>query len=706
MFFRLFFLIFLLQSFVFATSSQHVEILAKILNKQGNVVHAKDDVVLYSNKYIITADEAYYDYNSSDLELLGEITIMDGVEFSTRSGHAKLNLKNDAGTLTPMFAYTGEGRVWLKCDEANFDAKEYLTKKSIVSSCNVQDPDWKISFTSGKYDKESKFLHTYNSLFYLNDIPVFYFPYFSFSTDTTRRTGLLRPEFSFGSEEGFYYLQPIYFAPKENWDFQINPQIRTRRGSGFEGIFRFADSAYSEGEISFGQFKEKQEYFEENELKNQKHWGYSVAYDRSKLISSWFGKDAEDGLWVDFNYLNDIDYYNTKSDDEGDYDQLIQSTLNYYLKKDLNYFGLYAKYYIDTAKVENDKTIQELPTFHYHRFTNNILSNNIFYSVDYKTTNLTSKNGFKSVYHQVNAPISFYFPLFNDFLHFKATENFYLAKVNYTDEPISKQGGGKNIQNFHTLSLYTELAKSYSNFFHTIYIGSQYTIPGNSRKSDGFEEMEEDEDLDELKSLSNDRRENVALSLVEFFYDKSGRKLIAHSIRQSIILSNLATDEYKYADLTNDVKIYFTDNLSLKNLLNYSHQYARFSKFQTSLDWNMDEYKLRFIHTYQIEKEKDNKDNVDNYLTFDIETDYVTNYNMFARTNYDIEDNYFKSWSIGWTMRKKCWDYRLSYKEERTPKLTSAGSDSTYERGIYLTFNLYPIGGISYDFTKETKDIE
>ena len=61
MFFRLFFLIFLLQSFVFATSSQHVEILAKILNKQGNVVHAKDDVVLYSNKYIITADEAYYD---------------------------------------------------------------------------------------------------------------------------------------------------------------------------------------------------------------------------------------------------------------------------------------------------------------------------------------------------------------------------------------------------------------------------------------------------------------------------------------------------------------------------------------------------------------------------------------------------------------------------------------------------------------------
>lgn len=705
MFFRILFFILLIQNFVFALSTQKVEILAKVLDKNATLIHAKDDVVLYSDKYIITADEAFYDYNSSDLELIGNITIMDGVKFSTRSGYAKLNLKDDDGNLTPMFAYTGEGQVWLKCNEATFDANEYLTKKSIVSSCNVQNPDWKIGFTSGKYDKESKFLHTYNSLFYIKDIPMFYLPYFAFSTDTTRRTGLLRPEFSFGSDEGFYYLQPIYFAPKPNWDFQFNPQIRTKRGSGLHGIFRFADSPYSNGEISFGRFKEKQKYYEENELKNQKHWGYSIAYDRSQLFSSLIGKDVEDGLWIDFNYLNDIDYLNTRSNNEDDYDQLVQSTLNYYIKQDLNYVGLYAKYYIDTSKIDNDKTIQELPTFHYHRFTNSILLDNFFYSIDYKTTNLTSKNGFKSVSHQINAPISLYFPLFNEFLHFRATENFYIAKVNYTDEPILKRGSGKNIQNFHSLALYSELAKSYDNFFHTIYIGSQYTLPGNSRKSDGFKEMEEDEDLDELKSLSNDRRENVALSLIEFFYDKNGRKLIAHSLRQSIILSDLATNEYKYADLSNDIKIYFTDSLSLKNLLNYSHKYARLSKFQTSLDWKMKEYKLSFIHTYQ-KKREDEADKTDNYLTFNIETDYINNYNLFARTNYDIEDDYFKSWSVGWTMKKKCWDYRLSYKEERTPKLTSAGSDSTYKRGVYLTFNLYPIGGISYDFTKESKGVE
>jgi len=41
------------------------------------------------------------------------------------------------------------------------------------------------------------------------------------------------------------------------------------------------------------------------------------------------------------------------------------------------------------------------------------------------------------------------------------------------------------------------------------------------------------------------------------------------------------------------------------------------------------------------------------------------------------------------------------YKEEIEPDSSSNGSTNT--NGIYLIFNLYPIGGISYDFTKDGK---
>ena len=674
--------------------AQKVEILAKVLEKEGTVVHAKGDVVLYSDKYIITADEAFYDYNSSDLELFGDITIMEGVSFSTRSGYAKLNLKSDSGKLTPMFAYEGASKMWLKCNSAVFDKRYYLSEKSIISSCNVQNPDWKIGFTSGKYDRQEQFIHTYNTLFYVNDLPIFYLPYFAFSTDKTRRTGLLRPEFAFSGSEGFYYMQPIYFAPQVNWDFQLNPQIRTQRGAGVHGVLRFADSPYSAGEISFGQFKEKDAYREKHGLKNSKHYGYSIMYDRSRLFSGYLGKNVEDGLWIDFHYLNNIDYLNTVDNSEKSYDSLVQSSFNYYIKRDLDYIGLYAKYFINTAEDSNDKTIQELPTFHYHRFTNSIFAKNIFYSADYRTTNYTSKDDLDFITHQIDAPISIHFPLLDDFLHFKATEHFYIAKVTY-DEGV-KSRKGDIFQNFHRFSLYTGLAKSYENFFHTAYLGLDYTIPGHTKKSDGFKEIEKDTSLDEFDSLLLNTKKNISLSLVEFFYKKDGTKLISHSLRQAIIMGDLASDEYKYRDLSNNIHLYFNDDFSLNNLLNYSHEFARFSKFQTSFNWKMEDYSMSFIHTYL----QDSKDEVDNYLTFSIDTHYIQNYNLFASMNYDIEEDYFKSWQIGWTLQKKCWDYRLTYREETEPD--SSSDKSANKQGIYLTFNLYPIGGINYDFTRES----
>ena len=49
----------------------------------------------------------------------------------------------------------------------------------------------------------------YNARLYIYDIPVFYTPYFGYSLDTTRQTGLLMPSVGISSDEGFYYEQPF-----------------------------------------------------------------------------------------------------------------------------------------------------------------------------------------------------------------------------------------------------------------------------------------------------------------------------------------------------------------------------------------------------------------------------------------------------------------------------------------------------------------
>ena len=299
---------------------QDVEVLANNVSKEGTLIHAKGNVVLYSPKYLITADEAYYDQANGDLALFGNVTMLEGVSYATRSGHTKLNLNTDKGVSDPLFFFDESSNVWIKCENAVLNPDTYITQKSIVSSCNTQDPDWKIAFTSGEFDKENKWLHLYNPVFYASDIPVFYLPYFSFTTDNTRRTGLLKPEFGMGSSEGFLYLQPIYFAPDVNWDLEVRPQIRTDRGEGLHGTYRFVDSPYSNGSITTGYFKEHTDYAKDENLKNDSHYGLKMTYDRSQLLSSKY-ENIEDGLWLDINYLNDIDYYNTMRNDTFSYDK-------------------------------------------------------------------------------------------------------------------------------------------------------------------------------------------------------------------------------------------------------------------------------------------------------------------------------------------------------------------------------------------------
>lgn len=682
---------------VWAQPPQDVEVLAQSVTKNGTLVHAVSDVVLYSPKYLITADEAYYDYESGDLELFGNITMLEGISYATRSGHTKLNLNTDKGVSEPLFFFDEGTNVWIKCENAILNPETYVTQKSIVSSCNTQNPDWKIAFTTGEFNKESKWLHLYNPVFYANDIPVLYLPYFSFSTDTTRRTGLLRPEFGLGSSEGFYYMQPIYIAPAADWDVELRPQIRSSRGEGMHGTYRFVDSPYSYGEMTTGYFKEHSDYAEEENLKNSSHYGYRFTYDRSQLLSSYYD-NLEDGLWLDINYLNDIDYYNTMSNESLSYNKLVTSRLNYYATRDLDYFGLYAKYYIDTSKTSNDKTLQELPTLHYHHFSNPLFLDNLFYSVDYKAKNYIRNEGVTGFQNEVDVPFTFYFSLLEDYLHVSVSENIYASHIAYGNDDV-QENEGKYWRNYHKISLYSELAKPYDDFYHTMYIGLDHIIP-SKEDEDGY--------IASFIPL-NTLAKSTALTLKEFFYNSDAEKKISHKIRQFYY----SDYDYKYGDLENDLKYHVTDKISLGHNIHYSHEFSKVSRNQVSINYADDIYSTSLRYTYQdntykentiykiSEEDKETKDY--SYVTFYADSKYFTHYNVFSSVDYDFRDDEFKAWTVGFKKSLKCWDYSIQYRDKTTPKLTSSSIDSVNRQGIMFMFNLYPMGSVGYEISRETE---
>ncbi len=664
------------------TQTNNVEVLAKKVSKIGDIIHAKGDVVLYSQKYLITADKADYNQKTGDLDLYGDITVLEGVQYSSKSGKVTINLNSDIGSFTPLFFFNDLTNVWMSCESAKTNPKYYLTKKSIVSSCNVQDPDWKINFSSGELNRDTHFLSIYNAVFYAGDIPILYLPYFSFSTDNTRRSGLLRPSFGLGSSEGLFYMQPIYFAPAVNWDLEVDPQIRTNRGVGINTTFRYIDSPYSYLNVQAGIFKENDKYAKENSLINDSHYGFELKYDRSQLFSKKFRGNNEDGLYLNFIYLNDIDYLNTKRDNIYTYNQLVTSTFNYYFKKDLDYYGIYSKYYIDTAKESNSDTLQELPTLQYHRFSNPLFLDNLLYSIDAKSKNYERSKGINATQYELNAPFVYYFSFLEDYLHFSFSENIYLTYVDYSNGYTDSKFG-QYYRNYHKFSIYTDLSKAYENFYHTIYLDLDYVLPSKENKIGYFADF-----------IPVDTEEkSLTLNLVQFFYSSQGDKKLSHTLKQQYYFSDY---RYKYGDLENNIKIYFNNKINFSNTVFYSFEFGRFSKIQNTLNYSNDFFHTKINHTYEKTPVVDT-----NFITFSLDTDYYRNYNIFASLNYDLKNSFFKSWKIGLKKKKRCWDYSIVYSEDITPQLTSSTDNSINKRGIYLLFNLYPIGSIDYTFTKK-----
>ncbi|MDR2100748.1 MAG: LPS-assembly protein LptD [Campylobacteraceae bacterium] len=685
---KIFFCLFTLP-FVLTAEMQNGEILAKNIRHENNTVFANGSVVVHSERYLITAERAEYNAQTRDLELIGNVNLFRDSDEAARSDYLFINLEKENGSFSNFFLFNQGSKLWVSCGNVSATSEMYLANRAVVSSCNVENPDWKITFTSGNLNKESSFLHLYNALFYAGNVPVFYLPYFAFPTDDTRRTGLLRPEVGYEKDEGLFYKQPVYFAPHDTWDVEIDPQIRVDRGHGFYGIFRFVDSPYSSGRLSAGIFKEKNYYTQAEDLKNNEHYGYNFSYDRSRLISPLFDDGIEDGLMIDFKYLNDIDYLNLQESDSNNFDRLVTSKLNYFLRNEDNYIGVYSKYFIDTDQSSNDYTLQEIPTFQYHKFSDSFLANNIQYSADLQYHNYYRKTGLKAQQFEFQLPATLYWQMFDDALRFGISENIYFMRVDY-GEISGTEDYGQYFRNYHTLSSYTDLARAYENFFHKIYLGAEYIIPS-------FEKQKGYIDRNEFVPINTEEKQ-IAFKFKQYFFDASGQKRLAHTLRQPYYFKN---NDYRYAPLENRVDLDITPFLSLSNELQYSHKDSDIIKSLSYVSYENSFAKFHLSHTY-------NKNEGNNYAALAAESKIFKNSSIFAEIQYDIDGSFTKSWNAGFAQSKNCWDYKIVYKEDIAPKLTSSGKASSVDkRGIYLLFNLYPLGGVKYEYSlaENSKDL-
>jgi LPS-assembly protein len=638
------------------------------VNVNGKYV-LKNPLIIYDNNSFIEAQKGIIEQNHT-IKLEGNVTIFYNAQnillasSLTAYSKEKISLKN-------IFFYDKNIKAWVKSVKTISKNNILYFEKPYFSTCCISNPDWFIKASSGSYDRTSKVIKLKNIVLVIHNIPVFYLPYWQANFDKRRRSGLLRPYIGYSSSEGILYSQPIYFVTSINTDLEITPTIRNRRGKGVYSIFRFVDSPYSQGKIKLGLFKDTNVFYKKNNLAYQKHYGYSIYYLRNKILSN-------DKLYLNLKYANDVNYfyldsYNYKFDSSYLTDKIITSNLNYIKIKNNNYYGIYFKYFIDTSLLNNDTTWQILPQFNYHRFLEK--KGIIFDSIDFNIYNYYRIKGSNFVLQDINIPVSLYKSFFDDYLKFKLTETIYEGYGKYYQENNSKIS--KYFYITSMFKVFTSLAKNYDHFNHVI-------IPSLSVNLKNYSHKEINTDLIQISEMQN----YVLFNLFQIVDFKNIS--ISHTLNQIYYMENK-----KFGNLENLINLKYL-NYYIDENNKYSIENGKVIYNNIKFGYNNEMFDYFISHIYQIKNSK----------SITVGSGYKPNIfkRYFFEYSYDLINKYIKYWLIGVDMKKRCYKYKMSFKQNRVPVLENSGIDFKKDNIVNLSVEFYPIGGINQSFIFKGKE--
>lgn len=676
---------------------------------ENNITIAEGGVNASGKGYFLKAERVVYDKNQSIAEAFGNVFALDGSQSYMMCDYAKVNVDTKKGYFKPFFGKNMVDNMWTVSNDANGSDGYYRLKNAISSSCDVTNPDWYIDYDRGTIDKTQQWMHLYGATLHIGDIPVFYSPYMAFSFDKSRHSGLLRPTVGYGASDGFIYSQPIYFVtdPDAPWDFELTPQIRTKRGNGADGVFRFIDSKYSSGSIKAGYFKDYSSYQQKYNLKNDSHYGGSILYNRTNVFAPTSG-EIKDGLYINANYLNDIDYQNLQYNDI--LDPVVpsittQSTINYFLQDSKNFLGIYNSYSINTAAVNNNSTLQLLPKVQLHRTVDTIGNSNIIYSGDYKASRFSRPNGLNATEQQFTLPISIYNSFLDDFLQLKAGTEFYSNNANFFNQgQVQPQlGMYKYNTNSYNVEAATTLLRQFDDFTHTIDLSLFYTRPGYRSQNYLPTSTQWNDLTSQIVLNSSVQNENTIAKLVQFFYDANDKPIISHLLSARAYHSN---NNYtsNISAIENDLIYYYGDKVQIENDIFIRPEDSKVLSSTVTARIEEDYWRASLSQIFNTNAQIISPNNTQTLSAqanfWELKLGYrITRYGTVeGGYAYDIQAGANRGWFIQYGEKKPCIGYNIGIKSQIVPIMTSSSSSSMYNLVAYFNISLSSIGSVGQQY--------
>ena len=239
------FIILILSFFLFSVSSysqdntkSNVEFTSDSLevDENKNLMIAKGNVIIKSEKETIKADSVKYDKSLDKATASGNISIIsnDGTIIET-SEIILTNEFKDILALTLFTKFKDNSKLKASKLSKTSDRSVFFNGEYTPCNCdfkNGEKPVWQLNTSEITHDKLEKMIYFKNVVLKIMDYPLFYIPYLSTPDPSVKRkNGFLVPSIGYSNRNGLETTIPYYFTTEdESWDSTFTNHFKGKNG--------------------------------------------------------------------------------------------------------------------------------------------------------------------------------------------------------------------------------------------------------------------------------------------------------------------------------------------------------------------------------------------------------------------------------------------------------------------------------------------
>ncbi len=279
--------------------ADHVSVRAVTQEVVGSIRHLRGAVVIRTSDTLLTADEVDYNEDTGEAEarghvhlenfLRGEALECDRADYNVTSGTGKFY--KVSGTSTPRVRarkglLTTNNSFYFQGDWAEKLNNHYILHDGFITDCKLPRPWWRL--------KSSTFLvvpgdhaTTRSSLFYVRQVPLFYFPTFYKSLKKEpRKSGFLMPNIGNSGNKGQVVGLGYYWAINRSYDLVFRGQYFTTAGFAEHLELRGNPNDRTTFDVVVNGLKSESDKFPSGAL--------VIAHAKSYLGNGWFARGELD----------------------------------------------------------------------------------------------------------------------------------------------------------------------------------------------------------------------------------------------------------------------------------------------------------------------------------------------------------------------------------------------------------------------------